>query len=294
MSMRMIVLAALAGGLVLTGASTASAEWLLLRSGERLEGFVVDIGGVGVTLRRPDGSQQRVPVGNVAVIDHNADISPDQESALLGRMEQWLQRGGYNGYVCRNGTYYVAREDLDIGGRENDRHYYSNARNVVDGGTAGGTCSSYARVYLAATRFSQAAQTGPAGQEPRRTQEAPAGSIAIPARAGWVDTGVNVARGDSVSFQATGEVQLSGDPNDVAVPAGSRQGRTAPGAPLGGVLAGALIGRVGNSAPFGIGDQTGALPVPGVGRLYLAVNDDEWSDNRGQFDVIIRVQSRGR
>jgi hypothetical protein len=294
MNKRKIVLGAVALGLLLTGASTASAEWVLLRSGERLEGFVVDIGGVGVTLRRPDGSEMRIPLGNVAVIDHNYDMSAEQESALLARMEPWLGRGGYNGYVCTNGTYYVAREDLDIGGRENDRTYYSSERNVVDRGTAGSGCSRYARVYLAAMRFTPAARTQTARGERPAPREAPPGSIAIPARAGWVDTGLTIARGDAVSFQTTGEVQLSGDENDVAVPAGSRQGRVAPNAPLRGVLAGALIGRVGNSAPFGIGDQSGPLPMPAVGRLFLAVNDDEWSDNRGQFNVIIRVQSRGR
>jgi hypothetical protein len=276
------------------GARTASAEWLLLRSGQRLEGFVVDIGGVDVTLRRPDGSEMRVPIGNVAVIDHDARISPDQEAALMARMESWLRRGGYFGYVCTGGAYYVAGGDLDIGGKENDRHYYSDAKNVVDEGTARGSCGQYARVYLAPTPFGQAQNQQRERSRGPAAEEAPPGSVAIPARAGWVDTGITINRGDSVSFQTSGEVWLSGDQNDSAGPAGSRLQRTAPNAPLPGVLAGALIGRVGNSAPFGIGNQTGALPVPGMGRLFLAVNDDEWSDNRGQFNVIIRVQPRGR
>jgi hypothetical protein len=64
----------------------------------------------------------------------------------------------------------------------------------------------------------------------------------------------------------------------------------APGAPLPTVSAGALIGRVGNGQPFGIGDQAG-VPMPLDGLLYLAVNDDERSDNSGEFIVSIR---RGR
>ena len=47
----------------------------------------------------------------------------------------------------------------------------------------------------------------------------------------------------------------------------------APGSPLPTVNAGALIGRVGNSQPFGIGDQA-SVPMPFDGVLYLAVNDD--------------------
>jgi hypothetical protein len=64
----------------------------------------------------------------------------------------------------------------------------------------------------------------------------------------------------------------------------------APGAPLPTVNAGALIGRIGNSQAFGIGDQT-AVPMPSDGVLYLTVNDDERADNSGEFIVSIR---RGR
>lgn len=58
-------------------------------------------------------------------------------------------------------------------------------------------------------------------------------------------------------------------------------------------VAGALIGRIGNGAPFAIGDQTAFLPLPADGQLFLAVNDDERGDNQGAFVVTLRVQ-RGR
>jgi hypothetical protein len=48
-----------------------------------------------------------------------------------------------------------------------------------------------------------------------------------------------------------------------------------------------LIGRVGNSQPFGIGNQT-SVPMPFDGILYLAVNDDQRSDNAGEFIVSVR------
>jgi len=71
--------------------------------------------------------------------------------------------------------------------------------------------------------------------------------------------------------------------------AGSRTGRTSPGAPIPGALVGALIGRVGNSRPFGIGDQKIALGMPAAGMLFLGINDDHCGDNRGQFKVAINV-----
>ena len=50
------------------------------------------------------------------------------------------------------------------------------------------------------------------------------------------------------------------------------------------VNAGGLIGRVGNGRPFAIGNQS-SVPMPNQGLLYLAVNDDELSDNTGAFVV---------
>ena len=87
-----------------------------------------------------------------------------------------------------------------------------------------------------------------------------------------------------LSFNTTGEVQLSDNRSDRARAAGTS--RTAPGSPLPTVNAGALIGRVGNSRPFGIGDQA-SVPMPFDGILFLAVNDDERSDNAGEFVVAI-------
>ena len=65
----------------------------------------------------------------------------------------------------------------------------------------------------------------------------------------------------------------------------------APGSPLPTVNAGALIGRVGNSQPFGIGDQA-SVPMPFDGILFLAVNDDERADNAGEFVVSTRTGRR--
>jgi hypothetical protein len=50
-------------------------------------------------------------------------------------------------------------------------------------------------------------------------------------------------------------------------------------------LAGALIGRVGPTRMFGIGDQTTALDMPADGRLFIGINDDNVDDNQGEFRV---------
>jgi hypothetical protein len=145
-----------------------------------------------------------------------------------------------------------------------------------------------ARVYLGT--FPVAAITGPVNNS---VSDLPSGvdspgALHIAAGGGWVSTGMRVRKGEWISFSTSGEVQLSDNRNDRARAAGTA--RTAPGAPLPTVNAGALIGRISNGQPFGIGDQA-AVPMPFDGILYLAVNDDERSDNAGEFIVSIR---RGR
>jgi hypothetical protein len=143
-----------------------------------------------------------------------------------------------------------------------------------------------ARIYLGTYPF---AASGPSGDASAPAAgNYPPGAIRVPANGGWVNTGIRVRRGEFVSFDTTGQVQLSTSSSDRAQAAGTT--RTAPGAPLPAVNAGALIGRIGNSQPFGIGNQT-SVPMPADGILFLTVNDDERSDNSGEFVVSIR---RGR
>ncbi len=54
--------------------------------------------------------------------------------------------------------------------------------------------------------------------------------------------------------------------------------------------AGALIGRVGNSAAFPIGSNTQPIMMPADGGLRLCINDDILNDNTGAFSVAVRKQ----
>ena len=107
----------------------------------------------------------------------------------------------------------------------------------------------------------------------------------------WTDTGITVVRGDVVTFSSQGQIQMSDNPQDLAGAAGAVSRRMAPDAPISGVFAGALIGQIGGSAPFAIGDQR-SIVAPLSGRLYLGVNDDHLPDNRGEFTVTVGVQPR--
>jgi hypothetical protein len=97
-----------------------------------------------------------------------------------------------------------------------------------------------------------------------------------------------VRRGDLVRFEADGTIELSRDTRDVADPRGARSGRIADNAPLPDAAAGSLIARVGDSAPFLVGGE-GSVRMPRDGEILLGINDDYLDDNRGEFQVTVRV-----
>lgn len=125
---------------------------------------------------------------------------------------------------------------------------------------------------------------GALGAQPAGTE-----TIKVNSQVRWTDTGITVRQGEVITFNTTGQIQLSDNAQDVAAPAGALSGRSANDAPISGVLAGALIGRIGSYSLLGIGNQT-AITAPVAGRLYLGVNDDHLPDNRGEFNVVIGVR----
>jgi Ca2+-binding EF-hand superfamily protein len=123
--------------------------------------------------------------------------------------------------------------------------------------------------------------------------ETPARVVRVSAQQRWTDTGLNVRRGDEVTFDARGQVQLSGDSNDVASPAGSQKpGRVTPATNVN-APAGALIARIGDSTTIAVGDRR-SIRASVAGRLYLGLNDDHLDDNRGEFEVAVGIQSPAR
>ncbi len=113
--------------------------------------------------------------------------------------------------------------------------------------------------------------------------------VDVDARVRWLYVGFVVDKGAIMTFNTEGTVQLSDDGDDTAIASGAPSGRKAPDAPMPEELAGALIGRIGNGAPFGIGDQRQII-APASGQLFLSVNDDHLADNHGRFRV--RVAAR--
>lgn len=238
-------------------------------------------------LRLSLADQRIIPLGDAAVLEvaGNADNLPAAEIEAA--------RGGDHVLVLRNGEVLRGRlvniEGGEGSGKEDEPRILSFKPN--DAGERRPRFSEVRRLYFGSfpTSLSAAPTPTPPAGEPELTP----GAVRVAANSRWVNTGFTVRRTDRVQFTTEGQVLLSGDPEDKAGPAGSLRGRRAPGAPAPSLLAGALIGRVGNGTPFAIGDQTGPLPMPADGQLFLAVNDDEFGDNQGAFIVTLRI-TRGR
>lgn len=118
-------------------------------------------------------------------------------------------------------------------------------------------------------------------------------NISVPGNSRGTDTGLNLRAGDSLTITATGNV-TAGRRAGVVSPDGGR-------ASLGGALlgtrpvpnagVGALIGYIRTPSGqetqrFMIGSQQ-SFTSPSEGRLFLLINDDDYSDNSGSFDVRI-------
>jgi hypothetical protein len=107
--------------------------------------------------------------------------------------------------------------------------------------------------------------------------------VRVEANRRWTDTGLMVQPGERISFNTSGTIEFGRGMN--TGPDGDKGLGGRPGYALRDMPVGGLIGRVGNSAPFAIGSTQSPITMPTGGRLFLGVNDDDYSDNNGGYDV---------
>jgi hypothetical protein len=261
------VLSACCAVLLVAGVAYAQeSATLTLRSGEKVSGQLVDLGGVGYTVN-VNGTERHIAQNDVAVIDFTGGTMSDAD---------WANFKGTSQVVLRNGQT-IDGQLYDISGTTPLKLTIKTS-----GGERELASNEVARIVMA--RPDNA--VGTTGANVASTAAVP-GAITVQGNQPWTSTGITVRKGQRVTFTTNGEVQLSPDANDVATADGAKSGRFAPNAPLKSARAGALIGRIGNGQPFAIGSQTSVV-APASGLLYLGVNDDGFNDNAGNFQVIVR------
>ncbi|MEW6457135.1 MAG: hypothetical protein AB1410_10545 [Acidobacteriota bacterium] len=102
----------------------------------------------------------------------------------------------------------------------------------------------------------------------------------------WLDTLIDVKEGDILFFEAKGTIRIgSGRPK--IGPEGELKKYWGDNKPIPGESTGALIGKIGESGAFLIGNERREFRMPANGRLFLGVNDDNILDNSGYFTVVI-------
>jgi hypothetical protein len=255
--------------MLVTGVAYAQdSATLTLRSGEKVSGLLIDLGGVGYTIR-VSGSERQIAQNDVAVIDFTGATMTDAD---------WAKFTGPSVVVLRNGQTFNGSL-YDIGGT-------SPLKLTIRTGDGDREIASteVARIVIAKPEN----VVGTTGSAPAVATPMVPGALTVAGTQQWTNTGRTVRKGQTISFSTTGEIQLSDDAADIASADGAKSQRLAAGAPMRNVFAGALIGRIGPTGqPFAIGTQP-TIVAPANGILYLGVNDDGLADNRGSFQVVIR------
>ena len=250
---------------------------LALKNGERPSGELIDMNAGGFFLRI-NGQDRQFPTSEVAAVEFVVGPLPTAAQQMVNQ--------GRPVVLLRNGQVIEGRL-TDVGGTRPLRLTVETASGSRDF-----TSNDVAQLHLAPLNNAgpilsrgRGQQTPPEQPAPAPTP-APAGAIRVAANQQWTNTGIPVLRGERIQFTARGTITISR--NLSATPDGNPTiPSSSPRFPLRGVGVGALIGRVGNSAPFPIGSSTGPITMPTNGPLMLGINDDELSDNSGNFSVNI-------
>jgi uncharacterized Zn-binding protein involved in type VI secretion len=291
-------LVACAGIYVFAAADRAT---FILTDGERKSGIVVFHGGQNenlidghLNLGVDNGKDMTFPVEQVAVIDFVGGQPSNAELSQLGTRHMLVTRDGtaqQGRFVNMIGGNTLLWENL---GGQRQQFAISDVSRVYLNPQSSRIAFNYTAPVAApgAAPVTQATRGAPATQAARTV------TVHVDATQPWTDTGLSVNQGDRVSFQASGQVRVNGreaatpDGSSVTAANRSRQGNRGngyrdEGYPIPGARVGALVGRIGNSEPFGIGTQTQPLVMPESGYLMLGVNDNNLSDNSGSFAVIV-------
>jgi len=271
-----------AGAGVYVQAATERATFILT-NGERKSGTVVFHGDQRenlingyLNLGVDNGRDMTFPMEQVAVIDFVGGQPPANELAQLGGSGQML--------VTRNGASQRGRFVNMIGG---DTLFWENEAGQRQQYAIHDVSRVYLNAESARVAFGYSGQSGAVATTGATARDA---SIRVDATQRWTDTGITVRRGDRVSFQATGEIQFAPGAGQNATPQGSYNIERRSNSPVPNAGVGALIARVGNSAPFAVGTQGQAVQMRESGPLQLSVNDDILTDNSGFFNVTVSIR----
>ncbi len=278
-----------------------------VRRGERLRmdasGTIyanrIRITPAGLSTMDPSSPLPRVAEGKLIGVVGNDNDSPiieigsggDFTAARDGRVYLTVNRGNYTD--ARGAFSVKVRKEIDLAAMaRSDENRNPNDNNYDPFGLPGDS-----ETGPATTRSRQSGgdfgrnrdnrNTRPSNRQPlERVVDVPGN------QARGIDSGVVLRSGDQVAITATGNV-TAGRRAGVVSPDGGRQGASSflgtypvPNAGVGALIGYIVSANGQQSAPFLVGSQS-TFTSPVDGRLYLLVNDDNYTDNSGSFSARI-------
>lgn len=248
-----------------------------VRRGERIQVSATGVITVGRNRITPDGlrsTDPTAPLPNAPEGKLIGAIGDDARAPIieLGSSREFVaDRNGRLYLTANRGSFNDARGSFDVQIRR------ERSSNVIDerADAPGGVRS----------------REGNRGDRPRAPEEI---TINVPGNSRGTDAGIDVRAGDQLTISATGTI-VAGRRIGETGPDGVRStgfGSVVNARPVPTAGVGALIGYIRTttgqqSQAFLIGSNM-TVNVPTDGRLILAVNDDDYSDNSGSFAVRIR------
>jgi hypothetical protein len=274
---RRIVSTAALLALTATMSFAAQNATFVLRSGERVSGELTYTGGNDFKLN--GRSYQQSDIAMIAFVQ--GDPNAAELNQLSGRGGAELER---NAIVLRDGSvifgklYNISADGstVTVNTTSTDRRDFSAndiARIYMNGGAT--AREVYADVIRGGNAPAAVATTG-----------VTPGAVVVNGNQPWTDTGITVKKGERISFQTNGQIEIA--PGAASSPDGFGGDTAARGTyPVAAMPAGGLIARVGNGAAFPIGSNNQQITMPAAGRLYLGINDSNFGDNSGFYSVSV-------
>jgi len=173
---RTVLSAVCATAMLVTGVAYAQdSATLTLRSGEKVSGQLVDLGGVGYTVK-VNGSDRQIPQNDVAVIDFTGGTMSDAD---------WSKFNGSSVVVLRNGQT-VNGSLYDIGGT-------SPLKLTIKTGDGDREIASTEVARIIVARPDNAVGTSGTNPAVEATPAVP-GAVTVQANQPWTSTGISVPR----------------------------------------------------------------------------------------------------
>jgi hypothetical protein len=253
---------------------------LVLRSGERISGSLVDLNAGGFSMQ-VEGKPRTVRPPDVAYVQF---VDP---GTLSGDAPRKLAAGQPFAVLREGGT--ADGRLVDVGGRVPLRLTLEGP----SGATRDLSSAEVAVVYLARPSRAGRQPQAPSGEATAVPVTPGQKVFTVPGSRAWTSTLLTFEGGDVVGFRATGQIRLSPGAGDVVPPAGVAGTKPGSNFPMPAAPRGALVGRIDDGPAFMIGARQ-SMRIPGNGVLHLGVNDDLTSDNGGAFQVTVSILPRRR